>query len=173
MSIAYPERPDIDLFKLFNFRLWRLASATSAPVIRLCEGVYGLSRQEWSLLSVVVREGRISPSELAQQVSLDRPRASKCIRVLIDKGFLMRQQAPGEKRRYLLVATPHGYDLASKIFPDVLAINERVIGSLNPQARAFFEDTLAELTDHALRLNEAAPSPIKANRRRSSQHGSK
>lgn len=85
----------------------------------------------------------------------------------------MRQQAPGEKRRYLLVATPHGYDLASKIFPDVLAINERVIGSLNPQARAFFEDTLAELTDHALRLNEAAPSPIKANRRRSSQHGSK
>jgi len=161
-----PGHPEIDLSKLFNYKLWKLASVAGAPVIRLLEGRYGVSRQEMSLLSVVAREGVISPSELAARIALDRPRASKAIKILISKCLLVRQQAPGTNRRYLLELTPAGWDLVSEAFPQVLAINERVISCLDPKTRFLFEQTLQALTEHALTLNQELVSEVKANRRR-------
>lgn len=158
--------PEIDLVKLLNHRLWRLASVASAPVIRLVEGRYGVSRQEWSLLSVLARDGAISPSELAQQVSLDRPRASKAIGALITKGLMLRQQAPGTNRRYLLELTASGWALVLEIHPQILTINEQVISCLDLPTRLFFEQTLQTLTEHALAINQTAVSEVKANRGR-------
>src|SRR5690606_11652449 len=70
-----PRRPD----ELLNYRLLRLFSLAGAPVIRLCEGRYGISRREFRLLTLVVESGPISPSGLSELAHLDRARTSRII----------------------------------------------------------------------------------------------
>jgi DNA-binding MarR family transcriptional regulator len=158
--------PEIDLFNLLNYKLWKLASAAGAPVIRMFEGRYGMSRQEWSLLTVVARFGAISPSELARQIALDRPRASKAVTSLINLGYLVRQQAPGAHRRYLLELTPKGLSLVLETYPQVRAINEMVLNCLDEQTRDVFEHALQHLTEHALSISPQVLPGVRANRRR-------
>lgn len=157
-------RPDIDVFQLFGWRIWKLAALSGAPVIRLCEGRYGVSRQEWSLLSLVAHAGQISPSDLAEQIGLDRPRASKAVRALIAKGLMLRLRAQGQGRRFMLELTPEGLSLVERLYPQVKHVSDSVLAGLAPEARRQFEQALATLTEHAARLNAMLFTDVRANR---------
>ncbi len=152
------------MFQLFGWRIWKLAALSGAPVIRLCEGRYGVSRQEWSLLSLVAHAGQISPSDLAEQIGLDRPRASKAVRALIAKGLLLRLRAQGQGRRFVLELTPEGLALVESLYPQVKHVSDSVLAGLAPEARRQFEQALAVLTAHAATLNTTLYADVKAHR---------
>jgi len=157
-------RPEIDISRLFGWRIWKLAALSGAPVIRLCEGRFGVSRQEWSILCLVAQAGQISPSDLAEQIGLDRPRASKAVRALIVKGLLLRLQARGQGRRFVVQLTPAGHELVQDLYPQVRLVSDRVLAGLEPAARRQFEEALAILTAHAATLNTELFADVKANR---------
>ena len=60
--------------ELFLYRLSRLQAQAVAPVGRLCQARYGLSRREWRLIVVLARHGPVLSSELAELAQLDRAR---------------------------------------------------------------------------------------------------
>lgn len=167
LETTAPQRqPEIDVSQLFGYRIWKLAALSGAPVIRLCEGRYGVSRQEWSILSTVANAGQIAPSDVAVLVGLDRPRASKAVSALMAKKLLLRSQAQGQGRRFVLQLTAEGLGLVQSLYPQVRQVSDRVLQGLDAPEREAFERALQVLTEHAARVNTELFADLKVKRGR-------
>ncbi|MCJ0765115.1 MarR family winged helix-turn-helix transcriptional regulator [Variovorax terrae] len=156
----------IDPENLLNFRLWRLVSLAGAPVTRLCEGRYGITRREWHLLAMLARDGPLSPSEIALRASLDRARVSKAIASLIEKSLMQRTAVRDDRCRAVLTLTPKGINLANELFPQIDEINERVLSAISPEAREALFASLEALTRQAVEINRENASEVQADRHR-------
>lgn len=136
-----------------------------APVVRLLEGRYGIARREWRLLAVLAARGALSPSALADEAHLDRPRTSRAIGTLAAKGLLERVPQPGDHRRARVALTAGGRRLFDEIFPQVAAINAELVGVLGAAQQRTLDDALALLTARAERLNAERVQDVRADRR--------
>lgn len=153
---------------LMLFRINRLLSVGGAPVIRLCEGTYGISRREWRLLAAMACVGGLMPSQLAQHAQLDRARTSKGITSLVQKKLVQRQVQLGDKRKALLQLTAAGRALYATLFPQVLVIHHDLLGALTPAEVSLLDGLLTKLQVSADRVQKTAGGP-KADRRRGSR----
>lgn len=156
----------IDPENLLNFRLWRLIALAGAPVTRLCEGHYGITRREWHLLAMLARDGSLPPSEMALRASLDRARISKAVASLIDKSLIQRTAVHDGRCRAVLALTPKGIQLANELFPQIDEINEHVLSALSPEARTALFASLEALTQQAARINQQNSPDVQADRHR-------
>jgi DNA-binding MarR family transcriptional regulator len=151
--------------ELLNYRLLRLYAVSGAPVLRLLEGRYGISRREWRLLALLALHGELSPSGLAERAHLDRPRASRGVQVLVDKQLARRVALAGDARRALVSLTPAGQQLYDELFPQIAAINQRVVSVLGDDAVAALDAALAQLTTHAETVNRQVLRDLRTDRR--------
>lgn len=161
MTLTQPRTLD----DLLNYRLLKLYALSSAPVIRLLEGRYGIARREWRLIALLASRGPLSPSALADEAQLDRPRTSRAIGTLTIKGLLAREPRPGDHRRAQVALTARGQALVDEIFPQVAAINSAVVCALDPAAVRALDQALNTLTAQARRLNHELVQDVRANRR--------
>ena len=148
-----------------NYRLLRLHAAAGAPVIRLLEGRYGISRREWRLLALLAARGPLQPSALASQLQLDRPRTSRAIGSLVAKQLVARQGLPGDARRALVMLTDAGQALYATVFPLVAEINAGLVAVLDPATEAALDRALTQLTAAALARNPLLAQDVRADRR--------
>lgn len=155
-----------DLDALFNYRLWKLHAQASAPVIRLCEGRFGITRREWRLLALLGRDGELSPSALAERGALDRARVSKALGTLLAKGLVERSALAGDRRQARVALSQRGRSIFDELFPLIAQINAEILSILDPPARASLEDALERLTGRAVEVNRAWALDVQANRRR-------
>ena len=150
--------------ELLNYRLLRLYAVSGAPVIRLLEGRYGISRREWRLLALLARHGELSPSGLAEKAHLDRPRATRGVQVLVDKQLARRVPLPGDARRAMVSLTAAGQQLYDELFPQIAAINQQVVSALGDEAVAALDAALAQLTTQAEAVNQQVLRDLRADR---------
>ncbi len=160
MSLQRPENLD----QLLNNRLARLLASSSAPSIKLFEGGYGVSRREWRLVGLVAVYGAMSPSELAERAHLERPRVSRVLTGLVQRGLLVRVNLPNDRRRARVDITPEGRRLYEDVFPQLVRIHHRLLDALGPDELAAFDRALEALTDAAERVARTAPVGFKAAR---------
>ena len=151
---------------LLNYRLARLVSVSGAPVIRLCEGRYGISRREWRILATLASHGALSPSVLAERGGLDRARTSRAISGLVAKQLIERVELPGDRRRARVALCDSGRQLYDELFPQVAEINRRVAEVLCDEVLDAFDNALARLAAQAARLNRETATEVHADRRR-------
>ncbi len=151
---------------LLNYRLARLHALSGAPVVRLCEGRYGITRREWRLLALLAARGATSPSELAERAHLDRARTSRAIGSLVAKALVQRDARPGDARRAVVEITDRGRSLYDEMFPQVAAINRAVLAALDEPLLAVLDDALQRLTARAASLEAAKSDDLRADRRR-------
>lgn len=149
---------------LLNYRLQRLFAASGAPVIRLLEGRFGITRREWRLLATLASRGPLSPSGLADECHLDRPRASRAIGSLRAKGLVERGVQRGDARGAQVVLTGAGSALYQKIFVEVAGINAQLVECLDEAGLQAFEGALERLTETAIRLNRLLVQDVGADR---------
>jgi DNA-binding MarR family transcriptional regulator len=152
--------------ELLNFRLHLLFASSGAPVIRLLEGRYGVSRREWRLLAALAEHGPLSPSEVAAVMQLDRPRTSRAVGVLAGKGLLLREERSGDARRARLDLTDAGRRLYGAAFPEIAAINTQLVSVLDDAELAALNRALERLQARALEVNACQVQDAKADRRR-------
>lgn len=145
-----------------------MAALAGAPVIRLCEGRYGINRREWLLLAVLARDGELSPSALAERASLDRARSSKAFSNLLTKQLVVRTALAGDRRQALVKLSVSGWSLVRELYPQVCEINNRVFAVLDAPARAAFGNALRLLTEQAARVNQDLARDVQADRFRGS-----
>lgn len=150
---------------LLNYRLLRLYALAGAPVIRLLEGRYGISRREWRLLALLAVHGELSPSALADLAHLDRPRATRGVQLLVHKRLAQRSAQRGDARRACVSLTRRGVQLYEALFPQIAAINARLVQALDLDAARALDLALGRLTDEALRLNQETLRDLRADRR--------
>lgn len=160
-SLRQPRRLD----ELLNYRLQRLHAISGAPVIRLLEGHFGVTRREWRLLATLAHRGATSPSDLALELHLDRTRTSRAIGALLEKGLLQRQTLPGDGRRAEVQLTEAGNHLVDAAFPQIAAINAQVVAALDDHALEQLDQALQRLTQRALAVNQSQVLDAKADRR--------
>lgn len=153
------------LDELLNYRLLKLFALSGAPVIRLLEGRYGIARREWRLLALLAARGGVSPSALADEAQLDRPRTSRAIGVLVSKGLVERLALPGDARRARVALTTAGRALHDEIFPQVAAINREVVAAIDDSTAVALDLALTVLTARALLLNGERVRDVRADRR--------
>jgi DNA-binding MarR family transcriptional regulator len=162
MTLSAPRNLD----DLLNYRLVRLVALSSAPVIRLCEGRFGISRREWRIVALLAAHGPLSPSALAERGDLDRARTSRAITGLVAKKLLARVTQPGDRRRAQVALTDAGRRLYDEVFPAVAEVNRKLVSVLDETMRASFDEALARLTTHAAQLNRELATEVHADRRR-------
>lgn len=157
---------------LLLYRLSRLLSVAGAPVIRLCEGHYGITRREWRILSLLSQEEGLLSSQLAERAQLDRARTSKAITSLVSKSLVQRRARAGDRRQAALVLTEAGRGLVHALFPQVAQINRQVLSVLDAQDVARLDVALQRLQAQAETLLAGAQDALpKADRRRRGQRG--
>jgi DNA-binding MarR family transcriptional regulator len=149
---------------LINFRLQRCFAMSGAPVVRLLEGRYGITRREWRLLATLAEHGPLSPSELAEMALLDRARTSRAIGLLVEKGLLRRQVQAADSRRAQLTLTDEGRRLHAEVFPEVAAINSQMLDALDDRTLQTLSEAIATMTARAEQLNQDLVRDVKAER---------
>ncbi|MEO8858647.1 MAG: MarR family transcriptional regulator [Burkholderiaceae bacterium] len=150
-----------------NYRLNRLLASSGAPVIRLCEGRYGITRREWRLIAVLAEQGPLSPSALAKSTHLDRARVSALITRLVNKKLLVRRPVDGDGRRAEVVLSPEGRVVYDALIPLSMTLQRELLNVLTLRECEIFDAAIRKLTDAAERMVASRPVAEKADR----QHG--
>ncbi|HXF44646.1 MAG TPA: MarR family transcriptional regulator [Burkholderiaceae bacterium] len=150
---------------LFNYRLFQLQALASAPVRRLLEGRFGITRREWRVLALLATHGALSPSELALRAHLDRPRTSRALQALVRKSLAQRAPLAADARRATASLTERGMALYEEVFPAIAQINARLVAVLDPTSLNALDQMLERLTEHARRLDAELARDVRADRR--------
>lgn len=152
------------LHDLLLFRLARLQAVAGAPVIRLCEGQYGITRREWRLIAALAQQGPMLSSALAERIHLDRGRTSLAVSALVRKGLLTRRPRPQDRRKVDLALTAAAQAIYDALYPQVVAINRALLATLSPPEVSQLDALLQRLQTAADAALAGAVLP-KANRR--------
>lgn len=153
---------------LFLFRLGRLFAVAGAPVVRLCEGRYRITRREWRLIAALAQDGPMLSSALAARVHLERGRTSKAITDLAAKGLVTREPRPHDRRRIAIDLTDAARAIYAELFPEVARINSELLAALSDAEVDALDAVLRRLQARAERQFADAVLP-KADRRRNAK----
>lgn len=150
--------------ELFLYRLTRLQAVAVAPVGRLCQARYGISRREWRLIVVLARHGPVLSSELADFAQLDRARTSRIVTALVDLKLIAREVIPSDRRQARVSLTDKGQALYDEFLPVVVELNRQLLLALEPEEIAQLDGLMDRLAERA-KANLAAldlPKPLRA-----------
>lgn len=145
--------------ELFLYRLSRLQAVAVAPVGRLCQARYGISRREWRLIVVLARHGAMLSSELAEQAQLDRARTSRIVTTLADMKLIVREVIPSDRRQARVSLTPEGRALYEEFLPVVIELNRQLLLELDPDEIQQLDALMDRLADRAKRNLAALDLP--------------
>lgn len=167
--LANPQQPA----DLLLYRLAKLSASSGRLVTRLCERQYGVTRREWGMLMWLAQEPGLQPSVLAERLELDRARVSRAIASLQDKGLLQKSPMAANRSGSALHLTALGQQLHDTLWPQIHAINVRLLDALKPDSITELDLSLAALQQQAQRLDVQSESaehfpPRRAGSRRSS-----
>lgn len=151
---------DILLFRLSHYQ-----ALAGAPMVKICEGQFGISRREWRLLATLAESGAMNSSALALCCGLDRARTSRAISGLEQKKLVQRRSGPADQRQVHVALSEAGHALHHRLWPLVKVHQQALLGAFTAAEVAQLDALLARLqvqADHA--ANHFGDLP-KANRR--------
>jgi DNA-binding MarR family transcriptional regulator len=150
---------------LFLFRLNRLASLAGQPLVRLCEGKYGITRREWRLIVVLAQDGPLLSTELARRASIEAALTSRTITLLVEAGLATRVPRANDRRFIEIHLTERAREIFASLYPTVVSLNERLLSGLSPADIGDLDRLFKLLEEMAPTLAMGTELP-KANRRR-------
>lgn len=135
---------------LLLYRMSAVTRSTSLPLVRIFEGELGITRRHWHILALLVECGATAPSALARTSWLDRPRISRAVAGLVERGLVAREAMRG--RSQTLHATEAGRSLYADAMRRVVAFNAALAATLDADERRALDSMLARLQDRARTL---------------------
>lgn len=163
-----PDRPhrfaapaSIDDFLLF--RMSKVVALGGSVVTRICEGRFGITRREWTVLATIAPHGELPWAEAARRCEIDGARLSRAVNGLVARKLLRREKAPS--RLVHLRVTTEGAALYEEIFPLAREVNAAIARALDAEALGQLEGALARLHERGEEVVRDTPAP-KAERLR-------
>jgi DNA-binding MarR family transcriptional regulator len=96
----------------------------------------GLTPQQFWVLLVVDQHGSLSLHELADQVWMDDPTASRVVKALVERRLLLSLADPAHGRRRAIQLGPEGQRLQPQLRTLARTFREHIEGGINPRAEA-------------------------------------
>ncbi len=84
-----------------------------------------ITTEQWVLLKNLYERDGQSQTELAAGSFKNAPTVSRIIDLLVKKGWVLRQVAPGDRRRFQVCLTPLGHSTVEAIYPAVLELRSQ------------------------------------------------
>jgi DNA-binding MarR family transcriptional regulator len=126
----------------------RDASRTMAMLGRALERACAdLTLAQYRILAMVA-SGDARASKLAERLAVRRPTVTAVVDGLVDRGYLLREAVPGDRRSASIVVTPEGRDRLKTAEDAMSARLEQLLGAVSD--RDAFVRGLAEI-DVAMR----------------------
>lgn len=157
----FAEPASIDDFLLF--RLSKVVALGGSVVTRICEGQFGITRREWTVLATIAPHGELAWSEAARRCEIDGARLSRAVAGLVGRKLLRREKAPS--RLVHLRVTDEGRALYEELFPLAAEVNAAIARALDTKALDALEQALARLHRRGEEVVRDTPAP-KADRLR-------
>lgn len=112
--------------------------------------VHGLSISEYATLMVLQLAGTATPAELAETTHLSPAAVSRMITRLSDRGFVVRETDPDDRRRTIISISPDWVETAEDAARPHREANMAVMYSLTPAERAAVFGWMARATSASL-----------------------
>ena len=91
------------------------------------ESPVSVTFSQLALLSLIHQEP-LTMADVADRWGVSSPTMSKMVSLLVDRGWVVREEDPRDRRRKLLSFTPEGWEAHSRAYE---AVQESVAGSLD------------------------------------------
>lgn len=108
-------------------------------------GPYDLTPPEWAILNLCNENGILKPSEIAEQVAQSRSLVSRWLTQLVDKGLLVQELDPTDRRARLVKITARGIELLPVLAELSRGVNLRFLAVLDEAERAMMMNALQKL----------------------------
>jgi DNA-binding MarR family transcriptional regulator len=154
-EVADSEEDVLALERFLPFRMSVLGNRLTRMVARVYAQRYRLSAPEWRTLAVLGRYGATTANRVVEYTAMDKVRVSRAVAKLLTSGYITRHADPKDRRRAILGLTPAGAGIYREIVPLVLAVEEEIVTTLNPEEREALSRTLAKLEQHIAGRGEA------------------
>ena len=92
---------------------------------------HNLTRVKWLALGILQKRGALTQSELSERMELGAPSVGRLVDRLEERGFVMREQDPDDRRSYRLVLMDTAMALLKELEGTSTSLREDTLHSLN------------------------------------------
>lgn len=123
---------ELRLERFLPYRLSVLSNRVSQDIAALYSRRFGLSITEWRVMAVLGPERTLSASQVSERTAMDKVAVSRAVSRLLEKNYLLRQLHGHDRRRSELKLSAKGRAVFDKIVPLALALERKILASLEP-----------------------------------------
>lgn len=144
---------DFDLEQFLPYRLSILTNTISQGIAASYRDEFDISVTEWRILAVLGRYPGLTASEVVDRTAMDKVTIHRGVKSLLEKGLMMREIDPADRRRQCLLITPEkGRNVLQKIIPRANGLERQLLEVLGDEETTCFFQTLDKLQRAALAL---------------------
>ena len=127
-------------------RFFQICTTAAADELTAA-GVTALEHAAMSYLNKSDGEPRLDQNSLAARLAIDRNSTSRLVEQLASKGLLEREVKQDDRRARVLRLSSRGETVHERLFPLVLAAQERALATLRPADRDLLLDLLVRVIE--------------------------
>jgi DNA-binding MarR family transcriptional regulator len=133
-----------ELVKSSGFLLARLGLGFKGKAIEQIEKA-GFEPHQYSVLAMLGEDVRETQAAIADALMLDPSRLVAVLDSLEEKGLVMRQRDPQDRRRHVVKITPEGKRQLQKLRGITKKLEDEYFAAFTPEERATFHEFLLRL----------------------------
>jgi DNA-binding MarR family transcriptional regulator len=146
--VVVPQRPADNLLALVHVFSALIGRAFYAPL----ESRHGVTVAEWRIMLSLYQQPGATAAEIIESWAMEKMAASRAIRQLERRGWVMRRQRASDKRSYALNLTVQGRKSCQAVLPAANGRYRDIVACLSRPERQQFERALARLIAHTRAL---------------------
>lgn len=143
---------ELDLEHFLPYRLSVLSNLVSSAIASVYAERYALGMTEWRVLAVIGPSPGLSATEVVERTAMDKVAVSRAVDRLVKSERLSRHEDASDRRRAQLRLTRQGRAVYAQVVPAALALEQRLLSSLDQNDRQQLDRLLGLLNDAAQRL---------------------
>lgn len=133
---------------LLGYQLAQAAIVTNADFLREVAKPYQLGQVELTILHLIKQNELVTSSKLARALAISMPAVTVWITRLEQRGLLVRQQNPTDRRSQHFCVTPEGDTLVSRAVASLGQADAQTLGHLSAAERAMLLELLRKVARH-------------------------
>jgi DNA-binding MarR family transcriptional regulator len=107
----------------------------------------GIEKYYTAMIIIEKAGGKLNQQNLADELLIDKASVVRMVDYLVDKGFVLRQQNPGDRREYFLVLTVEANRAMTEIRQTISQLNELVFASFTEAEKKQFWKAINQIND--------------------------
>ncbi len=162
------EQSVIDRKTFVPYLLEAITNRIGANVARIYWAEYGIGLAEWRVLAALAIEPGTTVMRISEISAIDQGAVSRSIFSLSERGYLIAEIDPLDRRRRTLTITPSGQTLHDRMLQRALLEQEKLLSGLTESERTSLVAALQKLHHRLFRSTDINPSPAQKRSPRNS-----